>query len=70
MNNLKKRQKRSNNEKKRRGQIFEEEKKLQKGICLNDAKKYSFPQRSIYLEWTAIRGDNGKECTTTERKTE
>ena len=23
------------------------EKKLQKGICLNDTKKYSFPQRSI-----------------------
>ena len=24
-----------------------EHKKLQKGICLNDTKKYSFPQRSI-----------------------
>ena len=32
---------------KRRGQIFEEKKKLQKGICLNDTKKYGFPQRNM-----------------------
>ena len=47
-------------------------KKLQKGICLNDTKKYSFPQRSTdtsYLEWTERRGDNGKGCTPTEGKT-
>ena len=43
-------------------------KKLQKGICLNNTKKYSFPQRSID-NWTEGRGDNGKECTITEVKT-
>ena len=40
-------------------------KKLQKGICFNDTKKYSFHQRSIDT-WNGLiyRGDNGKEFTT------
>ena len=29
-------------------------KKLQKGICLNDTKKYSFPQRSIDT-WNGLK---------------
>ena len=46
-------------------------KKLHKGICLNDTKKYDFPQRIIDT-WDGLkegRGDNGKECTSTEGKT-
>ena len=31
-------------------------KKLQKGICLKDTKKYRFPQRSRHLEWTKGKG--------------
>ena len=38
-------------------------KKLQKGICLNDTKKYR------YLEWTERRGDYGKKSSSTEGKT-
>ena len=45
-------------------------KKLQRGIWLNDTKKVKFsPKKYIYLEWTKGRGDNGKECTSTEGKT-
>ena len=50
--------------------LREHNKKLLKGICLNDTKKYNYPQRSIrYLEWTKERGDNGKKFTSTEGKT-
>ena len=42
---------------------------LHKEICLKDTKKYSFLQKSRYLEWTEGRDDNGKECTSTEGKT-
>ena len=44
-------------------------KKLQKGICLKDTKKQFSPKNYRYLEWTKGRGDNGKECTSTEGKT-
>ena len=39
-------------------------KKLLKGICLQDTKKYTvFPRKYRYLERTEGRGDNGQECT-------
>ena len=51
------------------GNLRGHKKILYEEICLKDAKKYSFSQRSIYLEWTEGIGDNDKECTPTEGKT-
>ena len=50
--------------------LREHKKKLVKAICLNNTKKVQFfPKKYRYLEWTEGRGDNGKECTSTEGKT-
>ena len=43
--------------------------KTAKGICLYDTKKQFSPKKYGYLEWTEGRGDNSKECTSTEGNT-
>ena len=52
-------------------EIWGDKKKLQKEICLKDTKSTVFPKKILYryLEWTEGRGDNDKECTSTEGKT-
>ena len=42
---------------------------LHKEICFERYKKVQFSSKYRYLEWTKGRGDNGKECTSTEGKT-
>ena len=45
--------------------------KIAKRNLLELYKKVQFSRKKYrYLEWTEGRGDNGKECTSTEGKTE
>ena len=41
---------------------------LHKGVCLRYKKVQFSLKKHRYLEWTEGRGDNGKECTSTEGK--